>query len=313
MHTPIARRLPSRILMLLVTGALFASGANEESSSLVVGIMPAVDSAPLIVADVEGYFAEEGVEVTLELFRDQLYREAALQSGEIDASVTDLVNAIRSIDGGARVVTSTQGVFSIVTSAASGIDTPAAWPRAPQKVPIGSLEDSIINFVAREMLAEQGIDPDQLEIVPVMQIPLRVEMVVAGEVDAVVLPEPLTRLAVAGGASELVRSTVLPWTPGVIVATGSALARKGAALGALLRAYDRAVDALSSNPDRYRAAIAQAAGFPQAVVERMVLPDYQPAALPTSGQIEIVAEWMIDRGLLSGMPERSEIVAELAR
>ncbi|MFW5685028.1 MAG: hypothetical protein ACOC0O_00080 [Spirochaetota bacterium] len=60
---------------------------------LTIGLMPAVDSIPLIVADHEGYFVVEGLTVTLEVFRDQVYREAALQSNTIDGAVSDLVNA----------------------------------------------------------------------------------------------------------------------------------------------------------------------------------------------------------------------------
>ncbi|MFP4377094.1 MAG: ABC transporter substrate-binding protein, partial [Spirochaetales bacterium] len=101
----LTRGLTLAILTALCTLTLGATGAAESPSSdeldsalapLTVGIMPAVDSIPIIVAQEAGFFADEGLTVTIELFRDQLYREASLQSNRIDATVSDLVNAIRS-------------------------------------------------------------------------------------------------------------------------------------------------------------------------------------------------------------------------
>lgn len=308
------------LLFLFAGAAVGATGAGEpgvtgsaEPQPLVVGIMPAVDSAPLIVALAEGYFAEEGVDVTIELFRDQLYREAALQSGAIDVAVTDLVNAIRSWDNdaGSRVITSTHGVFSVVAGPNSGIGAVGDWPRPPGRVRTGALEDSIINYVALQMLKHVGLDPLSLVVVPVLQIPLRVEMVVADQVDAVVLPEPVTRLATSGGAREILRSDILDWTPGVVLATQAALADKPAELAALLRAYDRAVAVLNRSPNAHRATIAEYAAFPPAIVDAMVLPQYLPAALPTPDQIADVAGWMIKRGMIDQMPPPAEIVADM--
>lgn len=323
-HAALRVRLfvPLFVMIVLATGSAGAAGIGEPAPAsdsidlqpLTVGIMPAVDSGPLIVALSEGYFADEGLEVSLQLFRDQLYREAALQSGAIDAAVTDLVNAIRLWDNGAgsRVITSTQGVFSIVAGPGSGISSSSDWPELPDRVQTGSLEDSIINYVALRMLEHLGLEPQTLTVVPVLQIPLRVEMVVADQLDAVVLPEPVTRLATAGGAREILRSDILDWTPGVVLATEAALADKPAELAALVRGYDRAVAALSSTPDAYRTAIAEYAGFPPQVVDAMIVPRYLPATVPTSEQIADVAGWMIGRGMLQEVPQANQIVADLS-
>ena len=232
LHAALRVRLfvPLFVLIVLATGSAGATGIGEPAPAsdsvdlqqLTVGIMPAVDSGPLIVALSEGYFADEGLEVSLQLFRDQLYREAALQSGAIDVAVTDLVNAIRLWDNGAgsRVITATQGVFSIVAGPGSGISSSSDWPELPGRVQTGSLEDSIINYVALRMLEHLGLEPQTLTVVPVLQMPLRVEMVVADQLDAVVLPEPVTRLATAGGAREIVRSDIMTLWLALVVWAG---------------------------------------------------------------------------------------------
>jgi NitT/TauT family transport system substrate-binding protein len=298
---------------------VFATGAVEEPSEpeavslrpLTIGLMPAVDSIPLIVAEAEGFFADEGLDVTLELFRDQVYREAALQANTIDGTISDLVNAIRAWDNeaGYRVVVSTQGFFSFVTASGSGIETPDDWPQAPETVETGLLKDSIINYTSQRMLQAAGLDPGRVEIVPTTQIPVRMEMVVAGRLEAAVLPEPVTRIATAGGAHELVSTQLLDWTPGVLIVTDAALREKPAELDALLRAYDRAVTAINDDPDAYRRVVVERAAFPPPTANTMRIPTYRPAAVPTAEQVRDVAAWMRDEGLIGGLPPHEEIVA----
>ncbi len=286
-------------------------GSRAELQPLVIGIMPAADSVPLIVAEAEGYFAHEGLDVTLELFRDQVYREAALQANTIDATITDLVNALRSWESGAdyRVLTATQGIFSFVTAPASAVRAPEDWPTAPRTLRTGLLEDSIIFYVTQRMLEQMDLDLERIEVVPTTQIPVRLEALVANHLDAAVLPEPVTRMAVAGGAHEFLSTDeVFDWTPGVLLATGTALSRKPGELEALLRAYDRAVTAVNEDPARYRPIIVERAGFPAPTTRTMRLPVYRPATLPTPSQVADVASWMIDRGLLVTAPRYNEIV-----
>ena len=310
-------------LTVLSAGFALASGVRQPDAEpdgprtmkpLVIGIMPAADSVPLIVAEAEGYFEDEGLDVTLELFRDQVYREAALQANRIDATITDLVNALRSWESGAdyRVLAATQGIFSLVTAPGSAVRLPGDWPTAPDRLRTGLLEDSIIFYVTVRMLEQLALDPGRIEVVPTTQIPVRLEMLVANHLDAAVLPEPVTRMAVAGGAHELMSTDQhFDWTPGVLLATGTSLSQKPEELAALLRAYDRAVAEFNEDPDRYRPIIVERAGFPAPTTDTMRLPVYRPATLPSASQVADVASWMIGRGLLLTAPPYDEIVAGL--
>lgn len=304
-----------RVLLFLLLALPLAASPEAELSALSplrIGIMPAVDAVPIIVADAEGFFADEGLDVELEVFRSQLNREAALQAGSIDATVSDLVNAIRSWHNGAdyRVLTATQGLFSLVVAPSSGISGSAGWPGRPDSVTTGLLEDSIIYYTAVRMMQKAGLDPETLRIVPTLQIPIRVELLLAGDLEAAVLPEPVTRLATAGGARVVLDSTSLSWTPGIVIATGRALREKPRELEAFLRAYDRGVAAVNRDPDRYRAGIVETAALPPGTRTAMVLPAYLPAAVPRDEQVADVAEWMFSKGLIERLPKHEDIVAE---
>lgn len=299
-------------LLLALPAAASPEAESFAFSPLRIGVMPAVDSVPIIVAEAEGYFADEGLDVEVKVFRSQLNREAALQAGSIDATVSDLVNAIRAWANGAdyRVLTSTQGLFSLVTGPSSGITDTPGWPEQPQSVSTGLLEDSIIYYTAVRMMQQAGLDPATLKIIPTLQIPVRVELLLAGELDAAVLPEPVTRLATAGGARVVLDSSSLSWTPGVVIATGGALREKPREMEAFLRAYDRGVAAVNRDPDRYRTAIVETAALPPITTRTMVLPTYLPAAVPRDGQVADVARWMLSEGLIERLPRHRDIVAK---
>ncbi len=111
-----------RRIVITAIGLAAALSAGAAEPALRIGLMPAMNSAPLVVADRAGFFADEGVMVELELFTSQLNRETALQAGRIDGTVSDLINAIQAWARGfpLRVTSASQGVFSLLAAPSSG-------------------------------------------------------------------------------------------------------------------------------------------------------------------------------------------------
>ena len=119
------------LMTLIVTLAAFGSGCGTQESkpqeqpdpentqdfSLTVGIMPAVDSAPLLLAEELGYFEELGLTVELQLFSNPQDRQTALQTASIDGAITDLIAVATNVDGGfdIKATTMTNGVFPVLS------------------------------------------------------------------------------------------------------------------------------------------------------------------------------------------------------
>ena len=281
------------------------------AQTLRVGMMPAVNSIPLIVAEAEGYFAAEGVSVELEMFHNQLYRETALQTGRIDGSVSDLINAINAVTGGfaVQVTSVTDGLFGLVTAPNSRIRSIADWKSpATRSVQVGLLRDSIIFYSAERMLQAHGANPAIIVPVTTLQVPTRMEMVVAGQIEAAMLPEPITRVAIARGAHLIADSSVMEQTPGVLLFTPQAMQTKLPQIRAFYRAYNRAVEAVNADPDRFRRLIVSAGGFPPMVEQTMAIPRFQTARVPTEAEFNDVVGWMRDQGLLSANPRYATVV-----
>ncbi len=68
--------------------------AKENNQQLTIGVMSSMDYLPLAVAEREGYFKQEGIDVKIEKFYSANERDAAFQSGNIDGTVIDYTGAI---------------------------------------------------------------------------------------------------------------------------------------------------------------------------------------------------------------------------
>jgi NitT/TauT family transport system substrate-binding protein len=297
-------------LTVVVCGVLFAAQAYAEV--LKVGLMPAYNSIPLVVAEKKGLFAAHGVSVELVPFSSQLNRETALQTSSIDGTVSDMINAIQAwAQGfGARVTSVTEGNFSLLSSPKSSLKSLADWKgRSGAKVQTGLLENSIVYYITERMLQSSGADPSRIELVPIVQLPARLEMLLAGKIEAACLPEPLASMAEAKGAHRIADSDSLGTAPGVLIFSKKALADKSREIAAFYRAYDEAVVEVNANPEAYRAAIVAECEFPPAVTTLMKIPRFKPSFLPQASQVADVARWMNEKALVSKTPGYSDIVA----
>jgi NitT/TauT family transport system substrate-binding protein len=296
--------------LLAAIGLAAALSAGAAGPALRIGLMPAMNSAPLVVADSAGFFADEGIAVELQLFTSQLNRETALQAGAIDGTVSDLINAVQAWARGfpLRVTSASQGIFSLLSAPSTGPASLAAWKREGRKVTTGLLENSTVNYVAERALERGGIDPGTIELVPVAQVPARAELLLAGKVEAAVLPEPLAALAVLRGARRLADSAADDAASGVLLFRTQVILERAAEIRAFYRAYDRAVDELAAHPGAWRAVVVSVCQFPKETEAALAFPKFFPAYLPGPADVRDVAAWMIGKGLIGKMPEWADIV-----
>jgi NitT/TauT family transport system substrate-binding protein len=296
--------------ILVALSLVLCAAGTAAAAPLRIGLMPAMNSAPLIVADRGGFFAREGVAVELELFTSQLNRETALQAARIDGTISDLINAVQAWARGfpVRVASASQGVFSLLAAPSTGPASLAAWKAAGRKVTTGLLENSTVYYVAERALERAGADPATIELVPVPQVPARLELLVAGKVEAAVLPEPLATLAVRQGARRLADSVADDAASGVILFREIVLSDRADDVRAFYRAYDRAVAEINGHPEAWRAVVIEACQFPKGLETGLAFPRFLPAYLPGEADVRDVAAWMIDHGLIPAAPGWSDIV-----
>jgi len=309
--------MKSKILSLSLTGliilstAVFAGGAQEtekgSANGISIGLLPDVDSIPFVIADLNGYFEDEGIDVTLQQFKNPVDRDTAFQAGETTAVISDLLAAALSVNGGFKVkaVSMTNGSYKLLTAP----DSPAKTIAGIEGMSLGISKNTIIEYATDKMLRTGGLTDEDIrkEIIP--QIPVRLEMLQSGKIDGATLAEPLATISVTAGCSVLVSTDKLGINPGILLIGEDFLDENKAAVTSLYKAYNRAVEYLnSSEKEDYIDEVIEAMGFPPAAREVMELPAYTQAQAPPEGEVEEVVAWLLGRDLISKELSYDELV-----
>jgi len=285
-------------LMLFMTAGCGPEqqGKDTKLSKLTIGLMPDTDSIPFIIAAERGYFAEEGVEVELVPFKSAMERDAALQSGNLDGAVSDLLAVIFARSGGfsMHAVSYTDGNYNLVAGGNAGISA-AADLRGKD---IAISRNTIIEYVTDEILSVNGMKEQDVSKVVIPQIPVRLEMLQSGNLAVAVLPEPMASVAVASGSRYVTGSGDLGINPGVIVFTDSSINEKAQSIRAMYRAYNKAVKYLNDTPRaEYIDLVMEKSGFPAPARDALDLKPYRSAGLPAEKDVEETVRWVKNKEL----------------
>ena len=288
-----------------------AFGKNEkEMPEITIGLMPDTDSIPFLVAQEKGYFEEEGVKVNIQQFKSAMDRDSALQSGNLDGAVSDMLAAAFAKDGGfdVKVTSRTDGSYKLVAGKGENIQS----VKDLQGKDVSVSRNTIIEYVTDQILAKENMTGDDINKVIIPQIPTRLEMLQNGKLAAATLPEPMASLAIHSGCKLIEGSDDLGINPGVIVFTQKAADDKLASIRAMYRAYNKAVDYLNHTPqDEYMDGIIEKSGFPDGTKEALKLPKYQKAALPKDSDVNDCIQWLVDKGLIHSSFSYQDIVQNL--
>lgn len=283
--------------------------ATKAPTEIVIGLMPDTDSVPFIIAQEKGFFREEGVTVRLLPFKSAMDRDAALQSGNLDGAVSDLLAAAFAKSGGfdVKVTSATDGAYRLLAGpgeAAAGVPALAGKEVAVSK-------NTIIEYVTDKILSVNHMEEDSIKKVVIPQIPTRLELLQQGKLSAATLPEPLASVAVHNGCRYLVGSTDLGIRPGIMLFTKHAVDTKKEGVRALYRAYNKAVRYLKDAPRaEYIDLAVEKSGFPPVAKETLKLPDYHEARLPAERDVMDCMAWLREKHLLESTYTYEEIVAK---
>lgn len=265
--------------------------------SLTIGLMPDVDSIPFIIAQEKGFFKEEGLEVTLKPFKSAVDRDSALQSGNLDGVISDMLAEVFAKEGGFNtVITSlTTGSYKVLVNK----DEPATSIQQLKGKDVAISKNTIIEYVTDRVVTESGLKSNDINKVAIPQIPTRLEMLQNSKITAATLPEPMATVAVNNGAKILKSSDQLGVYPGVMIFTSQAVNSKEKEIQAMYRAYKKAIAYLAKEPmENYIDLVIDKGGFPSSVKETLVLPAYQKPAAPKHKDIEDVIAWLQARQLI---------------
>lgn len=274
------------LVILVATTVLSAAGCgsaenNAEGLSLKVGLMPAVDAAPVLLAEKKGYFEELGLDVELQIFNNAQDRQSALQTQSIDGAITDLIAVAVNVNGGfdIKATTMTNGVFPVLSNEASQNKT---------DIKVGMMEVSVTNFLIDEWLG----DKYTIEKVYINDIPARLAAIQSGQLDMGLFPEPMASMGELTGLEKNSYQPESGFCPDVIVFTGKALTEKEEAVKLFHEAYNKAVDELNNNPQAARDILMEKIpNLKPEIRDKIILPEYTKTSIPDDQYIDEIIQW----------------------
>jgi NitT/TauT family transport system substrate-binding protein len=281
-----------------------------ELGELTVGLMPSIDAFPIVIAHDRGYFADEGLTVTLESFSSATDRDAALQAGLLDATLFDLVAVALSREADIKplsVTGLTTGRFTLVAN--EGFDT--IEDLASETVVIS--QNTAIDFVLDQMVSLAGFDNDHLNTLAIPAIPARLEYLRAGNVAAALLPEPWATIAMAEGLQEITNTIEIGIIPFVTAFTDEAIETMPQEIRAFYRAYNRGVDFLNASElDDYFHIMVDVIGFPEEVAAHLILPTFAHNQIPEDHVLEATISWLLSRDLITEGMTTEDLIDRVA-
>jgi NitT/TauT family transport system substrate-binding protein len=193
----------------LVAGVLLMPIAAKAQEKIKLGVLPFSESLAAIIADKQGFFKEEGLEVEMSKFESGAVAVPVLQSGRIDIVLSSTVSTFQAIEQGLDAVVLAPGA---IVRAAPPDTTTALIVR---KDSIKSLKDLINSSAWLHMVAaldKHGVDPTKVRFTEV-PFPQMNDTLVNGQIDAVGQVEPFRSALMATGNAEIVSWTYVETAP----------------------------------------------------------------------------------------------------
>lgn len=267
---------------------------HEDSLALKIGVLPTLDCLPIYVAKDCGLFDSTKADIRLKPFNSQIDGDQALVDGRLEGCVTDIVRGQR--------MKAKRGVSLDYVAA-----TNAGWQLISNRLArikrINQLDDKMIaitRFSATALLADLATDSAKLKDETVFKIQindinLRLQMLLANEMDAMFLPEPQATTARLYKNPVLMDSRNKDLRLGVIAFNKNAMndERRRRQLAVFISGYNAACDSINKNGIRkYTSTLKKYYQLDDKTINALPKTRYEHAKAPRQKDIDAADRWL---------------------
>ncbi len=268
-------------LILFILTILSVSCSKEQTQSLKIGLMPAVDIAPILLAEKNGYFEELGLDVDLQIYTNAQNRQTALQTNEIDGAMTDIVALITNNAEGFKLkgVLSTDGMFPLLVNP-KHIDD--------KDIKVGMMEISVSNYLVEKYLNNEY----NYKKVYINAIPTRLEAIATADIQRGLIPEPIASIGEMNGLIKVIYEGIPSESLDILAFTDKAISEKSKSIKLFIEAYGKAVSDIQKDSSLARDVLMESLNtLPPQIKDSITLPPYNKPTLPSDKFIEELVLW----------------------
>ena len=313
------------------------SGDKQTKDSLRIGALPAADSLLLYVAEVKGVFDKYEIDVEIVPFQSAVELGAAMHTHTLDGHFGDIINVLIQNETGVpqKIIATTshaiptQRHFALILSPTSKVQT--LEDLKGKQVGIG--KNTIVDYLLTRMVKASSMvtnnipaDGKNIKNIPandinddffvrqdIRAISVRLQLLMAGHIDAALLPEPLASTMEARGARVLLDDTILFEPLAVIAFKKDVIKNKDLVVRFRKALYESAQ--MINDKDK-------ADNYINIMVKKGLLSMYAkdaytllsfdlektPIALPSEESLKPYMEWMQLQNILKKVPQYDDIV-----
>jgi NitT/TauT family transport system substrate-binding protein len=256
------KRFISFVLVAMLSLAIVVGcGASQSEDALVLGYSSWPGWWPWAIAQKEGFFAANGLNVQLKWFDNYTESLEALAEGTIDANCQTLNDTIsfapNAVNGESVVLVNDNSVGNDKIVADQSISSLWHLRRKKVAVEVGVVDDFLLTLALNKVgLARHDVDIVNLDTASATAA------FVAGKVDAVGAFTPFVDEALARDNShELISSEAFPGAiPDLLVVSQQLADKSPKQVQALVKTWFDVLDFMAKNPDRSNVILAERAG-----------------------------------------------------
>ncbi len=290
--------------------------AAAAETLLKIGTMPAADSLLLYVGAEEKIFEKHGLNVEIIPFQSAIELGAAMRSGAIDGYFTCIINAVlQHLSGTPQTIVATtsyarpdQRHFGLVVSPRKNINS--IEELQGKTVAVG--KDTIVDFLLTQFLTSRNLPDTYIERQDIRSIAMRLQLLMAGQLDTALLPEPLVSTLEARGAKVLLDDTNLRMPLAVISFAKQKLTKE--MYTQFRQALNDSADLINEYPEKYKETMLKYKLLSVDAKNAYSMLNFDkkntPCYLPTEQELNLYFTWLYDRKLVSTKPLAKDILPE---
>lgn len=277
-----------------------------------IGILRVVEAVPFIVAANESLFSKYGINASIEIYGSAKDRDSAIVSGLIDVSLNNPVSTLIMADKGVslKIVALLLGQYP-EDQPISILLPPGSSGNITCIDEVAVAKNTLLEFAAWKLLESLGCDPGSVKWVDVPSILNRFQLLIEGKIKAAVMIEPWDVLAVSKGARILATTANLNESIVMTVVTVKSDLATPDFIKRIRSALNEALELYKANPEKYRDLIERSISIPEDLKGRW-LPEIRGSIGDyPENNFDLVASWLLARGLISKKPSYSDIVVNI--
>lgn len=278
------------------------------------GTLPVLQALPLFVAAEKGFFKEQGLSVNLVRFNSAMEKDVAMSAGQISGYFGDIMTPVVLKANKTRIkmiatifsTPKTQRMFAVIAS-------PKHLNKSIPELAVEGIavsSNTVMEYLADRLLSAQSVPADHIKLVEIKNIPIRLQMLLSGQIPAAILPEPLATLAEKKGGKAVLDDAGAGLSTTILAFNEQFLADHPSAVRAFLAAVDRASQYVNSHQSEVRSIMNRECRIPEPLQTAFPIPEFPKLTLPDRNQVMDVHRWLQGKKIVKNPLTYNQMVAD---